>query len=162
MPDAQRNLILAGLVLILASSVGGIWYAFAVEHETLLLLREQYQAAFSAAAANDMTAALEALGEGQRENYRYVRMIDAHTHVIKLASLLMLVGLLVSVLGWNHRTRQGLAWLLAVGVVLFPLSVLSQIYISGPMFKLGAALGALMIIAFMIALVVQLFRQKTG
>jgi hypothetical protein len=161
MAGAQRNLILAGLVLILASSVGGIWYAFAVEHESLLLLREQYQAAFTAAAADDMAAALEALGEGQRANYRYVRMIDAHTHVIKLASLLILVGLLMSALVWSDETRRRLAWLLGIGVVLFPLSVLSQTYVSGPMFKVGAALGAIMIIAFMIAFVAQLFRQRS-
>ena len=162
MGNAQRNLILVGLLLILASSVGGVWYAFAVEHQTLLLLREQYEQAFTAAADHDMTAALAALGEGQHANYRYVRMIDAHTHVIKLASLLILIGLLMSVLGWNDQTRQRLAWVLGIGVVLFPLSVLAQIYVSGPMFKAGAALGAIMIIAFMIALVAQLFRPNTG
>lgn len=160
MTRVQRLLVLGALALVVASSLGGLVHAWGVEHETLLALREQYRAAFEAAAARDMTQALAALGEAQETNYRYVRVIDAHTHFIKLAVVLVLAGLLVGHSGFGAAGQRLLGTLLLGGAVVFPLSVYLQTQVPGLAFKAGAAAGALAVIAAMTMLVWALWRRR--
>lgn len=156
----QRNFILIALLMILVSTCAGVIFAFSVEHETLLELREQYESAFVSAAGNDLETASSSLQQAEKLNYRYVRMIDSHTHIIKLATLLLLISFLLPVLHWGHKKQLVFSMALATGCVLFPLSVFLQIHVSGLLFKAGAGVGALLIIAGMAMLVKSLMGTK--
>ena len=159
MASQQRLVIIIALSLILISSLAGAFFAFSVEQETLLKLREQYETAFVSAAGNDLQTASASLQHAEKLNYRYVRIIDAHTHIIKLATLLLLISLLLPLLNWACKIQLRFAMTLATGCVLFPASIFLQIYVSGLVFKAGAAIGALLIIACMSVLVLSLFKK---
>lgn len=162
MTYSQRNFVLIALLMILVSTSAGAIFAFSVEHETLLKLREQYESAFVSAAANDLETASASLQHAEKLNYRYVRMIDSHTHIIKLSTLLLLVSLLIPGLGWRSNTQWGFALTLATGSILFPSAILLQVYVDGILFKAIAGLGALMVIGSMTMLVITLFRKEAA
>lgn len=156
----QRKFILVALSLILLSSLAGAFFAFSVEQKSLLQLREQYEQAFVAAAENDFEYAGSSLKQAEKLNYRYVRIIDAHTHFITLASLLLLISLLLPVFNWPEKKQSFFALTLLTGCVVFPGSVYLQIYVSGLTFKIGAAIGALLIILCMAMFVFYLFKRE--
>ncbi len=161
MAHRQRQFIIIALSLILISSLAGAFFAFSVEQETLLKLREQYETAFVSAAGNDLQTASASLQHAEKLNYRYVRIIDAHTHIIKLATLLLVVSLLLPLLSWKDKTQTIFALTLATGSIVFPVSIYLQIHVSGLLFRAGAAVGALLIILSMTVLVIALFRIKS-
>lgn len=158
----NKNHILIALSLILFSSVAGAYFAFTVEQRTLLQLREQYESAFSYAAQDDFENAGSAIKAAEKLNYTYVRAIDAHTHIIKLAALLLLISLILPLLNWDEKKQGKFALMLTGGIILFPSSVFLQIYVEGTLFKAGAAVGALLVILSMLLLVVSLFRETTA
>jgi len=153
----QRSLVLAAIGLVLLSSAGGLMYGRALEHRTLLELREQYQGAFRAAAAGDMAEARAALRAGQRANSVHVRVIDAHTHWIKLATLILMVSAVLPLCGWSASGQRRFAAALLGGAVLFPAGVLLQVPFPGVSLQTVAAVGALLVIGAMVMLVRALF-----
>ena len=162
MSAMQRTLLLGALVVIALSSLGGLVHGGMVGHETLLALREQYEAAFTAAARRDPVAAAAALEQAQAANRHYVRVIDAHTHFIKLAVVLVLAGLLLTVTGWSEARQRLAGGLLLGGAVLFPASLFLQTQVPGLVFRAGAAVGAAAVIAAMAMFVIALFRRTGG
>jgi hypothetical protein len=145
----QRSLAVAALVLMLLSTTGGLIHGLSTEHQTLLRLREHHQPAFAHAAQGRMDAARLELQQAIQHNFRYVRVIDAHTHVIKLASLALMLSFIVPLLPLSDRGRRVLAAAFLAGAVLFPGGVLGQVWVPGMLFQGVAALGAGLVIAAM-------------
>ncbi len=162
MTGMQRLLLLGALALIAFSSLAGLVHGQGVGHETLLALREQYQAAFTAAANRDAAGAVEALADAQAANRHYVRVIDAHTHFIKLAVVLVMAGLLLTWIDWSAGRQRLAGGLMLGGAVLFPASLYLQTMVAGPLFRVGAAAGAVAVIVAMTLFVVGIFRQGQG
>ena len=162
MKNIQHYFVLTALILILVSTSAGAIFAFSVEQETLLKLREQYESAFVLAAGNDLETASSSLQRAEKLNYRYVRMIDSHTHIIKLSTLLLLFSLLIPILGWRSNLQWGFAITLATGSILFPTAVLLQVYVDGMLFKAIAALGAFLVIGSMSMVVITLFGKEAA
>ena len=160
--NGQRRLILSGVFLMLIGVIYGAIHTYMVDHETLLVLRETYQEAFLSAAAGDMAAAEQSLENAKAANYRYVRAIDTHTHVIKLATLVILIALVYPLLGWSEGVRRWLSRGFVTGVVLFPLGLFLQIYAESIVLRGLAAVGALLVIASFTLVVVGLFRVNTN
>lgn len=153
----QRSLAVGALWLMLLGSAGGLLHGLATRHETLLQLREHHQSAFSLAGQGQVDAARSALQQGMHDNFRYVRVIDAHTHVIKLASLALMLSFIAPLLPLAHGRRRTLAAAFLAGTVLFPGGVLMQIWHPGIPFQAVAALGAVLVIAAMGTMVHGLF-----
>lgn len=153
----QRSLAVGALALMLLSSAGGLLHGLTVNHETLLRLREHHQPAFAHAAQGQMGAARSELQQAIRHNFRYVRIIDAHTHVIKLATLALLLSFIVPLLPLTDRGRRALAGAFMAGALLFPGGVLGQVWVPGAIFQSIAALGAGLVIAAMGTVVLGLF-----
>ncbi len=145
----QRSLALAALGLMLVSAAGGLIHGLSVQHETLLRLREHHQPAFTHAAQGQTDLARSELQQAMQHNFRYVRIIDAHTHVIKLASLALMLSFILPLLPFSDRTRRAVAGAFVAGAVLFPGGVLLQIWVPGLVFQGIAALGAVMVIVAM-------------
>ena len=158
----QRRLIIGSIVLMLVGTVYGAVYTYVVEHETLLVLRETYKSAFVAAADGNMDAARAALERAKGMNYRYVRMIDSHTHIIKLATLVLLIALLYPLIGWQASTRRWLAVGFTAGVVIFPTGLFLQMYSTTVVFRALAAAGAVLVIGCFTLIVVGLFMHGDG
>lgn len=158
--SVQRPLAAGALALTLASSAGGLMHGLSVGHESLLSLREHHQPAFEQAARGDMNAARAELQHAIGKNFRYVRVIDAHTHVIKLASLALLLAVLLPLLPLGDAMRRAAGWGFLSGAVLFPGGVLLQVWWPGLLFQSVAALGAVLVIAAMGLAVSGLYRLQ--
>ncbi len=157
----QRTLAVTALVLMLLGSAGGLLHGWSTGNETLLRLREQQQPAFIHAAQGRMDAARLELQQAIQYNFRYVRVIDAHTHLIKLASLALLLSFIVPLLPLSDRGRRMLATSFLAGAVLFPGGVLGQVWFPGVIFQGVAAIGAALVIAAMGTTVYGLFTLPT-
>jgi len=156
----QRSLAVGALGLMLLGSAGGLVHGLSTGHETLLRLREQHRPAFTLAAAGNMDAAETELRLAIRHNFQNVRVIDAHTHVIKLASLAMMLGFVVPLLPIADRGRRALVLAFLSGTLLFPGGVLAQAWMPGVVFQGIAALGAGLVIAAMGTTVYGLFALR--
>jgi uncharacterized membrane protein YgdD (TMEM256/DUF423 family) len=154
----QKRLLLFAIAVMLGSSLFGALYAYRVEHQTLLTMRESYRGAFLAAAKGELRRGQALLGQAEEMNRRRVRHIDAHTHFIKLSTLVLLIALAYPVIGFAQRTRAALATGLLAGAVLFPAGVFLQVYSGSVLFRALAAFGALLAIACFALLAVGLFR----
>jgi len=139
MSGCQRLLIVAGLTLVTAGLLFGFVYGFVVEHGTLLVLKEAYGASLRNAAAGDWEASRFAFASGRFANYILVRAVDVHTHLIKMATLVLLLGLLWPLIRSRASSR---AAAFVLGAVLFPAGVFAEIYTTSIMAKGLAALGA--------------------
>ncbi len=146
MSASQKWLIQGGIFLILLGLVYGLAHTFLVQHGTLPVLRESYREAFTAAAQGQLERSQASLEQAKKMNYRYVRVIDVHTHVIKLATLLILIGLLYPQVSWGKRTKSLLAMGFVTGTWLFPAGVFAEIFSTSTFPKALAAGGALLAI----------------
>ena len=139
MSREQKWLVTGGLLLITAGLVFGLVYGWLVEHGTLLVLKESYGAALRAAAAGDASEMRSGAQAGQEANYRLVRAVDVHTHIIKMGTVVLLAGLLWPLLGSARKTSVALG--LMGGAVVFPLGVLLEIYTHSTAAQAVAATG---------------------
>jgi hypothetical protein len=158
MTASQRWLIFSGLALVTAGMVFGFVYTYAVDHQTLPLLREAYRDAFTGAAAHDALASQAALEQAGVMNYRYVRIVDVHTHVIKLATVLLLAGLVYPLVGWSEKTKKVAALCFVAGSVIFPTGVFAEIFSRSMVPKAAAAGGALLVIVSFAVILTGLFQ----
>ncbi len=156
----QRSLAVAALALMLLSSIGGLVHAFSTGHETLLRLREHHEPAFTQAARGRTEASQTELEHAIRQNFGHVRVIDAHTHVIKLASLALMLSFIVPLLPLTDRGRRMLAVTFLAGTLLFPGGVLAQVWMPGVVFQGVAAIGAVLVIAALVTTVYGLFTLR--
>jgi len=146
---SSRLLIFGGLALAAFGMLYGLHYAVFVEHQTLDQLGGSLTEAFQHAAdrrAAQSTAALDAYGQTK---YDYVRQVDAHSHWIGLAMLMIVLGVLFERVNFSESMRQAIALSLLVGSAVFPLSVILQTYHHGAMAlqALAVASSGLIIVA---------------
>lgn len=147
MLTGQKVLIVGGLLVSILGLCFGLVYTYLVDHQTLLVLKEDYQGAYVAAARRDSQGMQETLRETRRANYQNVRAIDVHTHLIKMASVVILVGLIFPFIRWPEGARKALAISLFAGAVVFPLGVFAEIFSDSIVPQAVAAGGALLAIA---------------
>jgi hypothetical protein len=126
MSGSGRLLVTGGLVLAAAGMLYGLHYALFIEHQTLAHMGESLEGAFTQAAMENWTNAEMNLMAYADTKYKYVRQVDAHSHWIGLAMLMIVLGVVFERVGFSEPTRRWLAIVLLVGSVLFPLAVLLE------------------------------------
>jgi hypothetical protein len=131
MTASSRLLIIGGLALAAFGMLYGLHYAVFVEHQTLDQLGNSLTQAFQSAAAHHSAQSQTALDAYRETKYDYVRQVDAHSHWIGLAMLLIVLGVIFGRVNFSETVRQAIALSLLVGSAVFPLSVILQTYHHG-------------------------------
>jgi hypothetical protein len=154
MRRSQQILAVAGLALAVWAMSYGFYYAVWVEHQTLDRIGSSLAGAFQSAAARDMEASRVKLAEYARAKYVYTREVDAHSHWIGLAMVLLILAALWDRLAFGEKGRSRLAMALIAGSVVFPLGVLLQNPLPSPDGQVIAVAGTvLLLVAFVLAAV---------
>lgn len=159
MTAIQRIVLSGGMALTLLGLLFGLVYGLQVGHETLLVLKEPYREAFVAAARSQPERAAAALQQGQTGSYQSVRAVDVHTHWIKMATLVILIGIILPLVGWKEKQKRGLALLLLAGAFFFPLGVFLEIFSRALLPQALAAGGAVVSIAAVLLIFAGLLRK---
>jgi hypothetical protein len=128
---SSRLLIFGGLALAAFGMLYGLHYAVLVEHQTLDRLGGSLTQAFQHAADRHPAQSQAALDAYRETKYDYVRQVDAHSHWIGLAMLMIVLGVLFERVNFSESMRQAIALSLLVGSAVFPLSVILQTYHHG-------------------------------
>jgi hypothetical protein len=146
---SSRLLIFGGLALAAFGMLYGLHYAVFVEHQTLDRLGGSLTQAFQHAADRHPAQSQAALDAYRETKYDYVRQVDAHSHWIGLAMLMIVLGVLFERVNFSEGMRQAIALSLLVGSAVFPLSVILQTYHHGATIlkALAVASSGLVIIA---------------
>lgn len=126
MNSLRRVLILGGIALATFGMLYGLHYAVFVEHQSLDRMGGSLASAFVKAAEGDMNQSRVSVHSYASTKYDYVRQVDAHSHWIGLAMVLILLGLIFDRVALSETTRRLLAWALLSGSAMFPLGVLLQ------------------------------------
>lgn len=142
MSRPRKLLIFGGLALATLGMAYGLLYAVFVEHQTLDKLGGSLATAFVKGAEHDLPAAQSSIDVYAHNSYVYVRQVDAHSHWIGLAMILIVLGIAFDAVRFSEGWRFALAAALVAGAAVFPLGVLMQTWMSGPMPRVVAALGA--------------------
>ena len=144
MSGSQRTLTVAALLLVAAGILVGLGHAAAVRYNTLPVL--QYRAHWTAAALASENSPRDAIQAAEHKSYTYTRVVDAHTHIIKLATVLLLAALVYPLIGLPEKRKRTLAIVFLAGICVFPLGVLAEIYVQGRSAQAVAAAGAMLVI----------------
>jgi hypothetical protein len=131
MTASSRLLIIGGLALAAFGMLYGLHYALFVEHQTLDQLGGSLTQAFQHAADRHPAQSKATLDAYGQTKYDYVRQVDAHSHWIGLAMLLIVLGVIFGRVNFSETVRQAIALSLLVGSAVFPLSVILQTYHHG-------------------------------
>ena len=149
MKRSQHLLAVAGLALAVWAMSYGFYYAVWIEHQTLDHIGGSLAGAFQHAALRETAASHASLDDYARAKYVYTREVDAHSHWIGLAMILMVLAALWDRLSFGEGVRGMLALGLIAGAYGFPLGVLTQNYVgSGVGQGIAVAASGLMIVAF--------------
>jgi hypothetical protein len=159
MSNAQKVLIFGGLILAAFGMLYGLHYALFVEHQTLDHMGASLNQAFVAAAQQQSPASSAALASYARTKYAYVRQVDVHSHWIGLAMLLIVLGAAFDNVAFADRTRLSIAIALLTGSVVFPLGILLQTVISGPLPSTLAILGCGLVTAALVITIIGFARK---
>jgi len=147
MTGSQRRLATTALLLVAAGILFGFAHAVAVRYNTLPVL--QYRAHWMAATLASEHGPGGVIQAGEHKSYTYTRIVDAHTHIIKLATVLLLVALVYPLISLPEKRKRILAIMFFAGTCAFPLGVLAEIFVQGRSAQALAATGAtLVILAF--------------
>jgi len=144
MTSSQKLLVNAALWLTGVGIIVGFLQAALVRYETFPVL--QHRAHWAAAALPVQDSASQPTPSAERQAFVYTRLIDAHTHVIKVATVMLLVALLFPLITIPEGKKRMLTVLFVVGNVFFPVGVVAEIYVEGYPAETLAAVGALLII----------------
>jgi len=145
---SQQLLAIAGLALAIAAMAYGLYYAVWIEHQTLDHIGGSLAASFQHAATRQMDVSRASLADYSRAKYIYTREVDAHSHWIGLAMVLLILAALWDRLAFTERTRFWLAWTLIAGASAFPLGVLLQNHLPSPAGQgIAVAASALLILS---------------
>ena len=152
MTRSRQILIFGGLALVAFGMLYGLHYAAFVEHQTLDHMGGSLAQAFASAAEKNMAQSNSALETYGSTKYDYVRQVDAHSHWIGLAMIMVVLGLAFDRVNFAETFRQWIAISLLVGSALFPFAVLLQTYQHGsPIAKALAVVGSGLVIAALAA-----------
>ncbi len=142
MSRSRKILVLGGLGLAMLGMCYGLVYAVLVEHQTLDALGGSLTTAFAEASERDLPAAQHSIDAYAHHAYVYVRQVDAHSHWIGLAMILLVLGIAFDHVGLSDGWKLALAMALLCGAASFPLGVLMQTWMPGLVPRLVAAAGA--------------------
>lgn len=145
----RKLLILSGLGLAVWGMGWGLIYAVFVEHQTLDALGGQLTTGFVRAAQRNLPAAHTAIRGYAHSEFNYVRQVDVHSHWIGLAMILILLGIVFDRVSFGEQARFGIALAMVIGSVVFPLGVILQTMIAGPLPSVLAVVGAGLVIVGM-------------
>lgn len=162
MSGARRVLLLGGIALALLGMTYGLWYAVSAEHQALDGIGASLASSFSAAANRNLAQSANALGQYRQAKYNYDRQVDAHSHWIGLAMILIVLGIGFDHISLPWKSKLLIAWGLLIGAALFPLGVLLQTMSQGTFPKLVAAIGSIMVVSALAAAVAGFIRRPTG
>jgi hypothetical protein len=161
MSAASKLLIFGGLLLAAFGMLYGLHYALFVEHQTLDRMGGSLATAFVHAAERNLPAAQLAIDDYAETKYDYVRQVDAHSHWIGLAMLMIILGAVLERMAFTERTRFFIAIALALGSFSFPGAVILQTFTHGsPLASTLAVLGSVSVIVAMAAAAVGFARQS--
>ncbi len=149
MSAARKLLFLSGIGLTVWGMIWGLVYAVFFEHQVLDAMGGQITTGFVSAAQRNLPAAHAALAGYAHSEFNYVRQVDVHSHWIGLAMVLIVLGIVLDRVNLNARLRWWLALMLAVGSAVFPLGVILQTLMAGPLPLALAVIGAGLVIAGM-------------
>lgn len=160
MSRSRKLLIISGVVLAIWGMSFGLYYALFVEHQTLDKIGGSLAAGFVDGANGDLFTARASLQTYADTQFDYVRSVDAHSHWIGLAMLLIVFGVAFDRVGFTERRRMLLAWLLVIGSVTFPLGVILQTLDRGIIPQAVATLGAGLVIIALGAIAIGFARTE--
>jgi hypothetical protein len=150
MTPASKLLIFGGLALAAFGMLYGFHYALFVEHQTLDRMGGSLATAFVDAAERNLPAAQLAIDEYAKTKYDYVRQVDAHSHWIGLAMVMIIFGVVLQRLAFTERARFFIAVALTLGSFSFPGAVILQTFTHGsPLSSALAVAGSAMVIGAM-------------
>jgi hypothetical protein len=128
---SSRLLIFGGLALAAFGMLYGLHYALFVEHQTLERMGGSLAQAFIHGADRHSTQSLDSLIAYVETKHDYVRQVDAHSHWIGLAMLMIAFGVVFERVNFREGVRQAIAFALLAGSAVFPLGVILQTYHHG-------------------------------
>lgn len=148
MTGSRTLLIFGGITLAVLGMLYGLHYALFVEHQTLDRMGGALTQSFSAAANRNTEQSQAALKQYGETKYDYVRQVDAHSHWLGLAMLMIVLGVIFARVNFREGLRQLVAVSLLMGSVVFPLAVILQTYHHGAVIlKTLAVIGSGLVIA---------------
>ncbi len=161
MSAARKLLIFGGLALAAFGMLYGLHYALFVEHQTLDRMGGSLTTAFVDAAERNLPATQLAINEYTDTKYNYVRQVDAHSHWIGLAMVMIILGVVLERLAFSEGTRMAIALALAIGSFSFPGAVILQTLTHTSSLSSGLAVaGSALVILAMVAAAVGFARQR--
>jgi hypothetical protein len=128
MTGSGKLLLFGGLTLAVIGMLYGLQYALFTEHQTLDHMGGYLAQSFTAAASRNASQSQAALEEYRETKYDYVRQVDAHSHEVGLAMLMMVLGVIFERVNFREGIRRLVALSLLAGGALFPVAVLLQTY----------------------------------
>jgi len=161
MSAAKRVLLLGGLALALLGMTYGFWYAAFAEHQALDSMGASLASSFSSAANRNPAQAAEALAQYRQARYNYDRQVDAHSHWIGLAMVLIVLGIGFDHISLSGKSKLLLAWGLLIGAALFPFGVLLQTVSHGSVPKVLAVVGSILVVSTVAAAAAGFIRRPT-
>ncbi len=148
MSRSRKLLVAGGVALASLGMLYGLYYAVFVEHQILDRMGASLGESFVAVGSETPLRAGAALQVYGATKYNYVRQVDAHSHWIGLAMLLIVLGILFDRVHFSETVRWWLAVALLLGSVLFPAAVLLQTAGHGGVFaSVLAIIGAVLVTA---------------
>lgn len=153
MKGSGKLLIFGGIVLATLGMLYGLHYALFVEHQTLVRMGGSLADAFTKAAMRSLPQAEIKLRGYADMKYNYVRQVDAHSHWIGLAMLMIVLGLMFDRVSFSERTRQRLAIVLLLGSILFPFGVLLQTNSRGGLLPSALAIAGSALVTLALAVI---------
>jgi hypothetical protein len=148
---SQQLLAVAGLALAVWAMAYGFYYAVWVEHQTLDHIGGSLAGAFQQAAVREMQQSRASLNEYARAKYVYTREVDAHSHWIGLAMILLALAAVWNRLAFGEAARGLLAGVVIAGAYGFPLGVVLQNHLGGGVGQGIAVAGSGLVIIALIA-----------
>ena len=93
--------------------------------------------------------------------YNYVRQVDAHSHWIGLAMVMIILGVVLERLAFSEGTRVAITLALAIGSFSFPSAVILQTLTHRSSLSSGVSVvGSALVILAMVAAAVGFARQR--
>ena len=162
MTGSRKLLIFGGMAFAAVAMIYGLQYALFTEHQTLDRMGGSLTHSFSAAANRNAGQSEAALEQYRETKYDYIRQVDAHSHGIGLAMLMIVLGVVFERVNFREGIRQLVAFSLLAGSALFPLAVILQTYHHDAVWLKGLAVaGSGLVIAALAATAFGFSRPRT-
>jgi hypothetical protein len=145
MSTPRKLLIFGGLALAAFGMLCGLSYALFAEHQALDGMGAALTEAFVTAAERHLPQSSAAIDNYARIKFVYVRQVDVHSHWIGLAMLLIAIGAAFDRGSFTERTRLWIAVASLTGAIIFPLGVLLQTMVRGPLPSALAVVGSVLV-----------------